>query len=153
MGTKIVLIHLDFNNIMITVNRLTDYATLILCEMAHDNNAIISAQYLSKKIKMGKATVVKILKLLTKKGLCKSYSGSTGGYKLDKKTSDITVLDIIQAIEGNVALTLCGMGKDNICTYKTECKVKHGWNKLNKLFIENVKNFTIQDFINDDTNF
>jgi FeS assembly SUF system regulator len=138
---------------MITVNRLTDYATLILCEMAYDNNAIISTQYLSEKIKMGKATVIKILKLLTKKGLCKSYSGSAGGYKLNKETSEITVLDIIQAIEGNVALTLCGMEQNNICTYKTECKVKHGWNKLNKLFINNVENFTIQDFIDENTNF
>ena len=138
---------------MITVNRLTDYATLILCEMAYDSNAIISTQYLSEKIKMGKATVIKILKLLTKKGLCKSYSGSAGGYKLNKETSEITVLDIIQAIEGNVALTLCGMEQNNICTYKTECKVKHGWNKLNKLFINNVENFTIQDFIDENTNF
>ncbi|NRA73194.1 MAG: SUF system Fe-S cluster assembly regulator [Rickettsiales bacterium] len=139
---------------MMRVNRLTDYATLIICEMINSNNQkIVSAKYLSEKTRISKTTVMKILKMLIKAKLLKSHRGHTGGYQLAKQLSDITILNIITAIEGDIALTLCGTKKHNICQYNTGCKVKHGWNKLNQLFIQALKDFTIQDLINDNTNF
>ena len=138
---------------MMKVTRLTDYATLIMCEMINDDGHIISAKYLSEKTKISKTTVIKLLKMLIKKGLLKSYRGHAGGYKLHKKASEITVLDIIVAIEGDMSLTLCGTGEHNLCRYNTGCKVKHGWNKLNRLFMFALQNFTLQDFINDNSDF
>ena len=138
---------------MMKVNRLTDYATLIMCEMINDGDHIISARYLSEKTKISKTTVIKLLKMLIKKGLLKSYRGYAGGYKLNKITSEITVFDIMTAIEGGLSLILCGMGEHNLCKYNTGCKVKYGWNKLNRLFIHVLQSFTLQDFINDSINF
>jgi FeS assembly SUF system regulator len=138
---------------MIKVSRLTDYATLILCEMVKNNEGIISAQYLSDKTKLGKATVVKLLKLLVKKKLLKSYRGQVGGYQLDRKAHEISVLDIILAVEGDMSLTTCGMKVHNACAYNTGCTVKHGWKKLNKVFLQALRSFTLQDFIDDTIGF
>jgi FeS assembly SUF system regulator len=138
---------------MIKINRLTDYATLIICEMVNDQSNIISAKHLSKKTKIGESTVSKILKMLERSGLLKSYRGTAGGYRLEKNASEIGVLDIIIAVEGDISLTLCGMNSHNACEYNTGCKVKHGWGKLNNLFMQALQSFAIKDFIDDNTNF
>jgi FeS assembly SUF system regulator len=141
---------------MIKVNRLTDYATLIICEMATNKNDIISAKSLSEKTKISEATVIKLLKMLCKKGLLASHRGTSGGYKLIKELDEISILDVVEAIEGEIALTLCGKGNasnQNNCEYTNGCKVKHGWNKINSLFMLALQRFTIKDFIDDDTYF
>ena len=135
------------------INRLTDYATLLMCEMVDDKDKIVSAKHLSEKTKIAEPTVVKLLKMLAKKGLITSYRGNLGGYKLAKESSAIKIFDIIIAIEGDISLTLCGMNSHNACDYNTGCKVKHGWGKLNNLFMQALQDFTIQDFIDDNTNF
>ena len=138
---------------MIKVSRLTDYSTLIICEMAEDKSSIISAKSLSKKTKISESTVVKLLKMLSKKGLLISHRGISGGYELTKKIDEINILDVVEAIEGDISLTLCGQNSTDTCEYNTGCKVKHGWNKINNLFMLALQSFTIQDFINDDTYF
>ncbi|WP_323733131.1 Rrf2 family transcriptional regulator [Candidatus Bandiella euplotis] len=107
------------------VNRLTDYATLLMCEIVNDKENIISAKYLSERTKIAEPTVIKLLKMLVRNGLIKSYRGNTGGYQLDKEPSDIRILDIIVAIEGDISLTICGMNSHNACEYNTGCRVKH----------------------------
>ena len=54
---------------MIKVNRLTDYATLIICEMAINKGDIVSAKILSNKTKISETTVIKLLKMLLKKDI------------------------------------------------------------------------------------
>ena len=135
------------------VNRLTDYATLIICEMIAEEGNIVSSKYLSEKTKIGEATVVKLLKMLIKKGLLKSYRGHAGGYKVEKDASEITILDVMHAIEGETSLTLCGMGAHKLCEYNKVCRVKHGWNKLNKLFIQALQSATMKDFIENKIDF
>ena len=87
---------------MIKVNRLTDYATLIICEMATKKGEIISAKILSEKTKVSETTVIKLLKMLLKKDIIKSHRGISGGYKLIKELDEISVLDVVEAIEGEM---------------------------------------------------
>ena len=124
-----------------------------MCEIVSDKGGVISAKHLSEKTKIAEPTVVKLLKMLAKRNLLISYRGSLGGYKLSKEPSEIRILDIITAIEGDVSLTLCGMNSHAACEYNNGCKVKHGWNKLNNLFMQALQDFTIQDFIDDSSNF
>ena len=141
---------------MIKVNRLTDYATLIICEMATKKGEIISAKILSEKTKISETTVIKLLKMMLKKDIIKSHRGTSGGYKLIKELDEISILDVVEAIEGEIALTLCGKdnaSNQNNCEYSNGCKVKHGWNKINSLFMLALQRFTIKDFIDDDTHF
>ena len=135
---------------MIKVNRLTDYATLIICEMAVNKGDIVSAKILSDKTKISETTVIKLLNII------KSHRGTAGGYKLIKELDEISILDVVEAIEGEIALTLCGKNNknsNNNCEYTNGCKVKHGWNKINSLFMLALQRFTIKDFIDDNTYF
>ena len=136
---------------MMIINRLTDYATLLICEMVNNGENFASAKYLSKRTKISEATTTKVLKMLVRNGLLKSYRGHTGGYRLKESPSKIRIFDIITAIEGDISLTLCGM--DNSCKYNAGCKVKHGWNKLNNILMQALQDFTLKDFVDDKTNF
>lgn len=141
---------------MIKVNRLTDYATLIICEMAINRGEIISAKILSNKTKISETTVIKLLKMLLKRDIIKSHRGTSGGYKLIKDLNEISILDVVKAIEGEIVLTLCGKENEsnqNNCEYSNGCKVKNGWNKINSLFMLALQSFTIKDFIDDDSYF
>lgn len=141
---------------MIKVNRLTDYAALIICEIAIDKGDIISAKILSEKTKISETTVIKLLKMLLKKDIIKSHRRTSGGYKLIKELDEISILDVVEGIEGEISLTLCGKYNENNesnCEYSNGCKVKNGWNKINSLFMLALQRFTIKDFIHDDTYF
>lgn len=141
---------------MIKVSRLTDYATLIICEMFQSKEKIMSAKSISEITKISETTVIKLLKMLAKKNILVSHRGNAGGYELVKNIDEINIIKVIEAIEGDIALTLCShsnASNSNTCEYTTNCKVKHGWNKINNLFMLALRSFTIKDFINDNTYF
>ncbi|MFQ3307430.1 MAG: FeS assembly SUF system regulator [Candidatus Midichloriaceae bacterium] len=138
---------------MLKITKLTDYATIIISEMCDVKKEFISSSVLSTKTGISESTVVKILKLMTKKGLLLSHRGNAGGYKLEKKLNEISVLDVFSAIEGDLALTSCNLSSKNLCEYSDKCKVKNGWNKLNNLLINTLKNISVEDIIDDSVGF
>ncbi len=124
------------------VNRLTDYATIIMSVMIKNSETLMSAKSISNLTKIPESTVVKLLKMLTKGNILKSYRGNFGGYKLSKNTDNITLFDIISAIEGPKDL-ICYTE----CKHLDNCKVKDGWTSLNRMFFGIVKNLKITDFL------
>ena len=77
-------------------------------------------------------TVSKLLKLLVKGGLVESWRGVNGGYALTKNIDDITAADIIEALEGPVALTACVDGSEADCGVESLCPMRGGWEKVNR---------------------
>ena len=98
---------------MIRVSRLADYAVLIVTYMSREQSKTFSAPHIVKVTGIRLATVNKLLFLLTKAGLICATRGSKGGYRLDKPSKDISMKDLIEAIDGPVALTLC-MGENEV---------------------------------------
>jgi FeS assembly SUF system regulator len=138
---------------MLRLNRLTDYAMLIMAEMSADDKGefLFSTKYLSKKTSLSCATVAKLLKLLSKKGLLNSFRGINGGYQLTRNADDVRVLDIIIAIEGNISLTVCSSKLE--CQLHNNCGSRVGWQKLNNLFLQTFKQISLQDLIASNINF
>ena len=132
---------------MLKVNRLTDYATVIVCEILSNQNILMSAKNISKKTDISKATVNKILRILTKQKILKSIRGNLGGYNLAKQPKKISLFEIINAIEGSTSLTLCDNNKKNNCKYIVNCQARHGWRKLSNVFKTILKNLTIEEFL------
>ena len=77
-------------------------------------------------------TVAKLLKLLVKGGLVVSWRGVNGGYALTRSIDEITAADIIEALEGPVALTACVDGSDADCVVESFCPMRGGWEKINR---------------------
>ncbi|MGQ0384604.1 MAG: SUF system Fe-S cluster assembly regulator [Gammaproteobacteria bacterium] len=112
---------------MLRISRLTDYATVILASLA--GGGLASAAGLSERTRIGLPTVSKLLKQLQHAGLVRSVRGAHGGYQLTRPVSEINAADIIDAVEGPVALTECASGAGN-CGIEATCLVGHGWQRI-----------------------
>lgn len=124
------------------INKLTDYAFLLLCELKE--NELISSKELSQRTKVKFATTNKILRILTKNKICLSKGGKFGGFSLKKPQSSISLLEIINLIEGtNTNLTECS--KNNSCQLQKFCKIS---SKIKLIDIE-IQNILKSKFIID----
>ena len=109
---------------MLRISRLTDYATVILASLG--GGSLASAADIAERTHIGLPTVSKLLKELQHAGLVKSMRGARGGYQLARPAAGISAADIIDAVEGPVALTECASGSGQ-CDIETTCTVGHGW--------------------------
>ncbi len=114
---------------MLKISRLTDYATAVVLYL-QDNNKLHSADYIAQGVSLETPTVSKVLKLLTKAQILTSIRGSNGGYKLAKLVKEISLYDVITAIEGNAAITECTK-TDSYCSQEQGCDTRTGWQKVN----------------------
>jgi FeS assembly SUF system regulator len=112
------------------MSKLTDYGTVLLTQMAREPDRLFSSQELADKTQIASPTVAKLLKALTKAKLLESKRGAHGGYSLARPPEDISAVDIIDAIEGPVALTECATGAGN-CDIEAACSVGHNWQRIN----------------------
>ena len=133
---------------MFKINKLTDYATVVLIEIAR-NNAVRSSQYLSERTGIPLPTVAKLMKSLAKGGLVTSQRGAGGGYVLGRMPGAITIADVIQAVEGPIALTACADTSDEHCSIESVCPVQGKWNKVNTAVRAALGEVTLADMAED----
>ena len=116
---------------MFRLNRLTDYAVVVMTQMAHDRQDVRTAPQISQSTGIPLPTVAKLLSALARDGLVTSQRGAAGGYLLAQAPQDIPVAAIIQALEGPIALTACVHGSDEHCEVASICPMQGNWNKVN----------------------
>ena len=133
---------------MFKVNKLTDYATVVLIEIAR-SNVVRSSQHVSERTGIPLPTVAKIMKNLNKAGLVLSQRGAGGGYTLGRKPVDITIADVIQAVEGPIALTACADTSDEHCGIESVCPVQGKWNRVNTAVRVALAEVTLADMADD----
>lgn len=131
---------------MLKISKLTDYGTVVMSYLALEPNSIVSASKIAKDVHLNIPTVSKLLKILSEARLVKSYRGTGGGYKLARGIQDITVADVVVAIEGKLAMTECA-GETSICTRTTLCAIKENWQIINKVILNALTGVTLEDMI------
>ena len=130
---------------MIKLSKLTDYAVVVLAQMAREKGALLSASTLSERSGVPEPTVSKILKLLGKAGIIESARGVSGGYRLDKSAENVPVTAIITAIEGPIALTACVDDSDESCALQGVCAMNGRWSPVNRALHSALENVTLAD--------
>lgn len=115
---------------MIRLTNLADYAVVLMCEIANAPDRV-SAQGLSASTGIPVPTVSKILNALGRGNLLTSHRGLKGGFALAREAEDITVADIIEAIDGPIALTHCSEPEDINCCYTEICSMRPKWQVIN----------------------
>ncbi len=133
---------------MFKVNKLTDYAMVLLLEMAR-GSTVRSTQHVSDRTGIPLPTVAKIMKSLGKAGLVQSQRGAGGGYALGRRPIEITVADVIQAVEGPIALTACAETSDEHCSIEAVCPVQGKWNRVNRAVRAALTEVTLADMAED----
>lgn len=115
---------------MLKMSRLTDYGTGVLAYLAGTGAKPQSASGVAEQTGLPAATVSKILKSLTRAGLVTSHRGAQGGYALSRPAEDITAAEVLDALEGPLALTECSTELGS-CELESLCLVGTAWQRIN----------------------
>jgi FeS assembly SUF system regulator len=115
---------------MIRMSKLTDYAILVLARLAESGEPRHSAAELAEHTGVAPATASKLLKLLGRAGLVESVRGAQGGYGLARAPEEITAAEVIDALEGPVAITECSSTESH-CELEPGCRVSEAWRRIN----------------------
>ena len=117
----------------------------ILYMAAQDNGIIIPSDEISKKLKIPKEFISKILQSLTESGIIESKKGKAGGFKLAKNPSKIKLIDIVEAIDGLESFNSCVLGFPN-CLPEKPCPVHNQWGELRTKAYDMLSSETIDKF-------
>lgn len=123
---------------------MADYAVIIMTAAARhcgtaklveadDSRRVrVSAAQLAEEAGLPAPTVQKLVSSLTRAGLLRSTRGIGGGLKLARPAAAITIADIVEAVEGPIALTACLEHGRNDCTLADGCTVRPHWPAVNQ---------------------
>ena len=117
---------------MFKLNKMTDYAVVMMADMARLPGEVRTAPQLAEATGVPLPTVSKLLKKLTNGGLMQSQRGASGGYSLSRAPEEISVAEIIAAVEGPIALTACVDGSPDQCGVETICAMRGNWDRVNR---------------------
>jgi len=127
---------------MLRITRLTDYGFILLAHMAKKGDSQLhNAKELSATCEVALPTVSKVLRILTQGGILQSHQGSKGGYTLTSPAEKISAAEIIEAVEGPVALTDCTSAEG--C--ERNCPMSTSWQKVNHTVIDALQGLTLAD--------
>ena len=130
---------------MFRLNRLTDYGVVVLTQMSRSPNDLRTAPQIAQETGVPLPTVAKLLNALAHEDLIESHRGATGGYTLNRPASEISVAEIIQALEGPIALTACVEGSEDDCGVAALCPMRGNWDRVNKAIHEALSEVTLAD--------
>lgn len=137
---------------MLKLAKLTDYAIAVMAQLARQTggqDAALPAQsatQLAEQTGVPEPTVAKVLKTLARAQMVVSIRGVSGGYKLARHPAQLTIGDIIEAIDGPVAIVSCvdSEGHDG-CQISGRCAVRSKWAPVNTAIRQALHAVTLAD--------
>ena len=104
---------------------LADYAVVMMAAAArHPAEARLSANLLADETGVPLPTAQKLMGRLASAGLLDSARGTGGGFRLARPASEVSLADIVEAVEGPIAMTNCIEGAHHLCAIEGSCRVK-----------------------------
>lgn len=119
---------------MLRIARLTDYGLVLVTQMAAHGDRVFSTRELSEATHVPLPTAGKVLKLLAQAGIVEGHRGVAGGYRLARGPDAISIADVVAAIEGPVALTLCSEGA-GMCDIESWCPDRSNMQRINEVVL------------------
>ncbi|HAU29136.1 MAG TPA: SUF system Fe-S cluster assembly regulator [Rhodospirillaceae bacterium] len=117
---------------MFRLAKMTDYAALLMAELAAGDAGPMPVGRLAESVRAPEPTVAKIMKQLVQAKLVRSVRGASGGYCLCGSSEDISLADVVEAMEGPVALTECGSGSPRSCVLEDPCTLCGVWAEMGR---------------------
>lgn len=131
---------------MLRMSKLTDYGIVLMSYLASKTYQQHSAQTLSDAVQVPLPTVRKVLKALSHAELLKSERGAQGGYNLMRNPKNISVAEIITALEGPIALTEC-VSDESHCEQESHCDVQTNWTRINNAVFHALDEVKLSDML------
>jgi len=136
---------------MIRVSKLADYGILLMTWLAWRHAQVEgdvqrrSASELAKDTGLPAPTVSKLLRLLSRADLLDAQRGASGGYALLREPSSISVADVIQAIEGPIALMDCLDHSTPECGVESLCPTRTNWDRINQAILTALSAISLEE--------
>lgn len=128
---------------MLKLSKKTEYALMSARYMAlNDHGKYVTAREIANNYNLSFELVAKVLQIMAKNNLIKSYQGVKGGYTLNKSSEKISLAEIIKAVEPAYEITEClrNSFEEDSCSYFNYCKIKDPLaevqKKIDKIFLE-----------------
>ena len=110
---------------MLRLSKKADYALMAMKHLAlRGDQGSSSAREIAEQYDIPIELMAKVLQRLVRRGLLASHQGTRGGYELARRPVQISVADVIQAIEGPVTVTACSTDDDGQCEQYSKCNVR-----------------------------
>lgn len=127
---------------MLRISKLTDYGTVVMAFLARHPEEGYAAKEIAEQTRIGLPTVSKLLKLLAKSGLLIAQRGAKGGYSLATSPNNISLAQIVSALEGDIALTACGHG-NGLCSVEAQCAIRSNWRTISEVIRETLDKISL----------
>lgn len=136
---------------MLRLSKKTDYALMALKDLASclEGNSS-SAREIASRHDIPVELMAKVLQRLSKKGFLASQQGTRGGYRLARPATQISVADVIYAIDGPVMVTACSDDSES-CEQYAKCNVRDPLWRLKDQIVHALTTHTILDLVTDET--
>ena len=113
---------------MFRLSKKADYGLIALKHLAQHGNESVSAREIAEEYRIPTELLAKILQRLARKGLLVSQHGTRGGYVLARDPSKISIVDVVEALDGPIGITPCERGSN--CEQLDVCSVRDPLMKL-----------------------
>jgi FeS assembly SUF system regulator len=131
---------------MLQLSKLTDYAIVIMAYLATRSEGTTNARHIAQKTGIALPTTSKLLKRLAQEQLLLAQRGMKGGYQLALPATDIPLGKIIQALEGQIALTECSYAQHQ-CVVEKQCTIRQGWHRISRFIEDTLFHISVADLI------
>jgi Rrf2 family cysteine metabolism transcriptional repressor len=131
---------------MLKLSKKTEYALMAVQYMASKNSLrAVNTKEIAIEYRIPLELLAKVLQKLGKKGIVLSHNGPKGGYLLAKPASDISVLAVIQAIEGHMGITECYHNEDSHCVQLSRCNIRTPMRNIQNSIYSLLDSMSIED--------
>lgn len=132
---------------MLRLTNLADYAVVVMATAARRPEAKLSAAAVSATSGIPAPTVAKLMGTLARAGLLVSHRGVAGGFGLSRPADTISVADIVEAVDGPIAITQCCGSAGADCGIEGNCSVKVHWSPINRAVREALAAVKLADLV------
>lgn len=120
---------------MLRLSKKADYALIAMKHLAIRDPAVSSAREIAEQYRIPVELMAKVLQRLARRGLLSSLQGTRGGYQLARPAIDISLADVIQAIDGPLTVTACAIHGKACQQYET-CNVRNPLRRIRARILE-----------------
>ncbi len=131
---------------MLRLSKLTDYGIVVSACLARSAMELLSASEVAARTGIAAPTVSKLLKGLGRSGLVVSERGAKGGYRLSRAAEDISIADVVDALEGPVALTEC-ISAAGHCEQESHCDARANFELINAAILDALERVSVAQMV------
>jgi Rrf2 family protein len=130
---------------MFRLSKKTDYSLMALKHILSKEDRPSSAREIAEAYGIPFEVLAKLLQTLARKGILVSQHGTKGGYSARPHSGSISVRDVMEAIDGPVALIDCESPRRGPCGHENKCQVKRPLSKVHEMVMEVLARTTLRE--------